>query len=114
METQRKGATHYGNTPTDNAGAKVQNIPDTHKDITEVLTYFQCISGTSLDCALSTGILRNSVTYHIDTLLKMGLLQVVKIAPDVHTGHKAQWYSADPSKWQKPRYIQLSLFEKEA
>ena len=113
METQRKGAATLSNTPTNNAGAKVQNIPDTHKDITEVLTYFQCISGTSRDCARSTGILRNSVTYHIDALLKMGLLQVVKIAPDVHTGHKAQWYSADPSKWQKPKFVQLSLFEED-
>ena len=115
MTEKEKGAT-LSNTPNtikNNTGAKVQNIQDTHKDMTVVLDYFRCISGTSLDCSLSTGILRNSVTFHIDTLQKLGLIQVVKIAPDKHTGYKAKYYSADPARWQKPKYVQLSLFEKE-
>ena len=115
MTEKEKGAT-LSNTPNtikNNTGAKVQNIQDTHKDMSIVLDYFRCISGTSLDCSLSTGILRNSVTFHIDTLQKLGLIQVVKIAPDKHTGYKAKYYSADPARWQKPKYVQLSLFEKE-
>lgn len=115
MKEKEKGAT-LSNTPNtikNNTGAKVQNIQDTHKDMSIVLDYFRCISGTSLDCSLSTGILRNSVTFHIDTLQKLGLIQVVKIAPDKHTGYKAKYYSADPARWQKPKYVQLSLFEKE-
>ena len=115
MEGKEKGATQSNtpNTIKNNTEAKVQNIQDTHKDMTVVLDYFRCISGTSLDCSLSTGILRNSVTFHIDTLQKLGLIQVVKIAPDKHTGYKAKYYSADPARWQKPKYVQLSLFEKE-
>ena len=112
MDKKEKGAT-LSNTPTDNTEAKVQNFPDIHKDMSIVLDYFRCISGTSLDCSLSTGILRNSVTFHINTLQKLGLIQVVKIAPDKHTGYKAKYYSADPARWQKPKYVQLSLFEKE-
>ena len=115
MEGKEKGATQSNtpNTIKNNTEAKVQKIYDTHKDMSIVLDYFRCISGTSLDCSLSTGILRNSVTFHIDTLQKLGLIQVVKIAPDKHTGYKAKYYSADPARWQKPKYVQLSLFEKE-
>ena len=109
MKEKEKGATQ-SNTPNDNTGAKVQNFPDIHKDMSIVLDYFRCISGTSLDCALNTGILRNSVTFHINTLQKLGLIQVVKIAPDTHTGYKAKYYSADPARWQKPKFVQLSLF----
>ena len=115
MKENAKGQTssHTPSTIKNNTGAKVQNFSDTHKDMSIVLDYFRCISGTSLDCSLSTGILRNSVTFHIDTLQKLGLIQVVKIAPDKHTGYKAKYYSADSSKWQKPKFVQLSLFEKE-
>ena len=71
MEGKEKGATQSNtpNTIKNNTGAKVQNIQDTHKDMSIVLDYFRCISGTSLDCSLSTGILRNSVTFHIYTLI---------------------------------------------
>ena len=112
MDKKEKGAT-LSNTPTDNTEAKLQNFPDIHKDMSIVLDYFRCISGTSLDCSLSTGILRNSVTFHIDALQKLGLIQVIKIAPDKHTGYKAKYYSADPARWQKPKFVQLSLFDKE-
>ena len=68
MEGKEKGATQSNtpNTIKNNTEAKVQKISDTHKDMSIVLDYFRCISGTSLDCSLSTGILRNSVTFHID------------------------------------------------
>ena len=115
MDKKEMGLTssHTPSNEKNNTEAKVQNIPDTHKDMTVVLDYFRCISGTSLDCALNTGILRNSVTFHIDTLQKLGLIQVVKIAPDKHTGYKAKYYSADSSKWQKPKFVQLSLFKED-
>ena len=115
MDKKEMGLTssHTPSNAKNNTEAKVQKNPDTHKDMTVVLDYFRCISGTSLDCSLSTGILRNSVTFHIDTLQKLGLIQVVKIAPDKHTGYKAKYYSADPARWQKPKFVQLSLFERE-
>ena len=115
MKEKEKGAT-LSNTPNtikNNTGAKVQNIQDTHKDMSIVLDYFRCISGTSLDCSLSTGILLGSVCRYVDYLLKIGAVQVTKIAPDKRTKHDAQYLSADSSKWQKPKYVQLSLFEKE-
>ena len=42
MKEKEKGATQ-SNTPNDNTGAKVQNIQDTHKDMSIVLDYFRCI-----------------------------------------------------------------------
>ena len=35
---------------------------------------------------------------------------MVKIAPDKRTKHDAQYLSADVTKWQKPKFVQLSLF----
>ena len=115
MDKKEMGQTssHTPSTIKNNTGAKVQNFPDTHKDMSIVLDYFRCISGTSLDCSLSTGILLGSVCRYVDYLLKIGALQVVKIAPDKRTKHDAQYLSADSSKWQKPKFVQLSLFERE-
>lgn len=65
-----------------------------------------------MDAALDLGVLRNSVTWYIDYLEKEGLLQAIYRRPDVHTGFKAKWYSADPTKWHtQPRNIQLDLFD---
>ena len=115
MTEKEKGAT-LSNTPNtikNNTSAKVQNIPDVGKDINVILDFFRYVEETRLGASLRTGILRNSVTFHIDALQKLGLIQVVKVAPDKHTGYKAKYYSADSSKWQKPKFVQLSLFEKE-
>ena len=44
------------------------------KDICKVFLYFRYNVGTSLDCAIATGVLRNSVTYYVDYLEKQRLL----------------------------------------
>lgn len=80
------------------------------KDINKVLDYFRYKDGTTLDCKIATGILRNSITWYVAQLEQLGLLQAVSVKPDAHTGFKAKYYSADPSKWIKRKPIQLSLF----
>lgn len=94
--------------------AKIQQ----EKDVCKVLDYFRYKVGTSLDVALSTGILRNSVTWYIAQLEELGELQAVCVRPDRHTGFKAKHYSADPAKWpHMPLKRELDLFpdtEKEA
>ena len=115
MEGKEKGAT-LSNTPNtikNNTSAKLQNIPDVGKDMNVILDFFRYVEETRLGASLRTGILLGSVCRYVDYLLKIGALQVVKIAPDKRTKHDAQYLSADSSKWQKPKYVQLSLFEKE-
>lgn len=93
--------------------AKVQNFGDNIKDLTKVLDYFRYTTGTTLDCMLATGVLRNSITWYISYLQSIGALQTVCRQPDRHTGRFAKHYSADPSQWRKTNYQQLSLFGKE-
>lgn len=87
-------------------GAKLHNPSDLWK----VLEYFKYKTGTTLDCMLETGILRNSITWYVDYAEKEGLIQVVKIAPDRHTGYMAGYYSADPMKWPERAKKPLDLF----
>lgn len=82
--------------------AKVQNI----KDITKVLGYFRYNMGTTLDCMLATGVRRNSITWYVHDLQKMGALRWVYRQPDQHTGRLAKYYSADPSQWRSNNYRQ--------
>ena len=112
MKENAKGQTssHTPSTIKNNTGAKVQNFPDIGKDLAEVWEFFRYVESTRLDCSLSTGILLGSVCRYVDYLLKIGALQVTKIAPDKRTKHDAQYLSADSSKWQKPKFVQLSLF----
>ena len=115
MTEKEKGAT-LSNTPNtikNNTSAKLQNIPDVGKDMNVILDFFRYVEETRLGASLRTGILLGSVCRYVDFLLKIGALQVTKIAPDKRTKHDAQYLSADSSKWQKPKYVQLSLFEKE-
>lgn len=93
--------------------AKVQNFGDNIKDLTKVLDYFRYTTGTTLDCMLATGVLRNSITWYVFYLQTIGALQTVCRQPDKHTGRLAKHYSADPSQWRKTSYQQLSLFGKE-
>ena len=93
--------------------AKVQNFGDNIKDLTKVLDYFRYTTGTTLDCMLATGVLRNSITWYVFYLTHIGALQTVCRQPDRHTGRLAKHYSADPSQWRKTNYQQLSLFGKE-
>ena len=112
MEGKEKGAT-LSNTPStikNNTRAKVQKIPDTQKDMSVILDFLRYVEETRLGASLRTGILLGSVCRYVDYLLKIGALQVVKIAPDKRTKHDAQYLSADVTKWQKPKFVQLSLF----
>ena len=115
MKENAKGQTssHTPSTIKNNTGAKVQNFPDIGKDLAEVWEFFRYVETTRLDCSLSTGILLGSVCRYVNYLLKIGALQVTKIAPDKRTKHDAQYLSADSSKWQKPKFVQLSLFGEE-
>ena len=80
------------------------------KDISKVLDFFRYKTATTLDCMIATGVLRNSITWYVAQLEQLGLLQVVFVKPDTHTGFKAKYYSADPSKWKKGTPKQLDLF----
>ncbi|WP_301061466.1 hypothetical protein [Phocaeicola sp.] len=83
------------------------------KDITKVLNYFRYTTGTTLDCMIATGVLRNSITYYVRDLENIGVLQAVYRMPDKHTHRLAKHYSADKSQWKQDKELQLSLFEKE-
>lgn len=69
------------------------------KDIIKVYEFFRYTVGTTLDCALATGILRNSITWYIQDLIDEGLLQSIGRSKDATTGYPANHYSADRSKW---------------
>ena len=80
-------------------------------DLAKVLDYFQHETGTTLDCMFETGILRNSVTWYVRYLERIGLIRAIYIDRDRRTHYLAKHYSADQTKWgiyQKD--IQLSLF----
>lgn len=94
------------NTPNDLTGANVV----TNKDICKVLDYFRYKPATTLDCAIDTGILRNSITWYVATLEKEALLQAVCRKPDKQTGFIANYYSSDPSLWAKHVPTELNLF----
>ena len=83
------------------------------KDICKVYDYFRYKVGTSLDCAIATGILRNSITWYISDLIDENLLQSIGRFRDSTTGFRANHYSADPSKWTNRGPVQLNLFDKE-
>lgn len=91
--------------------AKIGNLQKKTKDLSRVLQYFHYKVGTSLDCALSTGILRNSITWYICDLERLGLLQAIKKDKDKTTGFRAKYYSADQTLWCKASSTQLSIWE---
>ena len=92
------------------SSAKIQK----DSDLSIVLEYFKYTTGTTLDCMFATGVLRNSITWYVDYAVKEGMLQVVKIAPDSHTGHKAGYYSADRKQWKRTPMKPLCLFNEES
>ena len=94
-----------------NAGAKVSKYSETTKDLLKVLEYFRYTIGTTLDCAKTTGISRNSITWYVRELEKLKLLQTVCVKPDVQTGFKAKHYSSDPSQWARMPASEQSLFQ---
>lgn len=87
-------ADNYTEGNMDNA-AKVHNP----KDLYKILDFFRYKVGTTLDAALGTGILRNSITWYVSYLENEGLLQAVSIKRDRTTGYKAKHYSANPALW---------------
>ena len=93
-----------------NPGTKLQK----ESDLSIVLDFFRYTTGTTLDCMLATGILRNSITWYADYAVKEGLLQVVYVAPDKHTGHMAGYYSADRKQWKRMLPKPLSLFNEDS
>ena len=109
MNGKRKGGANATPTTTD---TKVTY----QKDIDKVYEFFRYTIGTTLDCAIATGVLRNSITYYVADLENLDLLKAVHKAPDSTTGRIAKHYSADPEEWKHlpTGYVQLDLFGKEA
>lgn len=82
------------------------------KDIAKVLLYFRYTTATTLDAMLATGILRNSITWYVRDLERLGELQAVCVKPDRHTKRMAKYYSADRCKWpHTPQKRELCLFD---
>ena len=82
------------------------------KDICKILAYFRYKTATTLDAMLATGVLRNSITWYVRDLERLGELQSVCTMPDRHTKRMAKYYSADRSKWpQKSQKRELGLFD---
>ncbi len=91
---------------------KVQTLIGKDKDLIRVLDYFRYKNGgaTTLMCMYETGILRNSITWYVDYLEKIGELQAIKKDKDPYTGFTAKYYSANQTLWERTRYQELSLF----
>ena len=106
MKEKRKGDANATPTTTD---TKVTY----QKDIDKVFEFFRYTTGTTLDCAIATGVLRNSITYYVADLEKMKMLQPVWKSADSTTGRTAKHYSADPAMWVQRGVKQLELFGKE-
>lgn len=85
-----------------------------NKDIAKVLDFFRYKTGTTLDAMIHTGILRNSITWYVDDLIKMDLLFVAYRMQDKHTKRMANHYSADPLYKNKVDRRQLTLFDLDA
>lgn len=91
------------------------NLVETNNctDLNRVLEYYRYKIGSTLDAAIATGILRNSITWYVSRLEKKGLLQVVCIKRDRTTGYMSKHYSAVSSQWESKSAEQLSLFGNE-
>lgn len=85
--------------------ANVQNYTDLQK----VLDFFLHNIGTSLDCAMHTHILRNSICYYIAMLERLDMVRWIFVRRDRTTGHRAKHYSADKSLWRDEQHLQLTL-----
>lgn len=108
MDDETNGCDKVAAPQRHNDGAKVSD----YTDMTKVLEYYRYNTGTTLDAAFDLGILRNSITYYVRDLEELGVLRAVFKKPDVRTGHKAKYYSANPKLWKacKPQLLELSLF----
>lgn len=86
-------------TPMPTFGSNSQPKVVSTKGIAKVLDYFRYTTGTTLDCAFATGVLRNSITYYVRDLEREKMLMAVYIAPDSTTGRRAKHYSANEEVW---------------
>lgn len=91
--------------------AKLAKPEENPKDFKRIYFWFKKNVGTTLDAALATGILRNSITYYVDHLETAGLLQAIHKDYDKTTHRIAKHYTANQTLWAKPKYVQLSLFD---
>lgn len=89
--------------------AKIQKYDDKER----VRLYFMHKEGTTLDCAFQTGILRNSITWHVSQLEHEGRLQAIMKKKDRTTHRRAKYYSANPAKWVMPRNVEPTFFSEE-
>ena len=110
MKGKKMRATPIGATPTTKDRTNVANYSQKEKDLSRVLEFFRYKVGTSLDCAISTKILRNSITWYIRSLEDMGLLMSVKKDKDQTTGFRAKFYSANQNEWPCNRWVQLNIW----
>lgn len=98
-------ATKRGKKMTSTSNPASSSIPsaklDNSKGIIKIYDYFRYKTATTLDAALGTGIPRNSITWYVDMLEKMGELKAVYSAPDQRTGRVAKHYSSNPGEWRK-------------
>lgn len=90
-----------------NGVTNVENISDLEK----VKMFFRDNVGTTLDCFIVTGILRNSITYYVAFLEAHNEIQAIYVGRDQTTGRMAKHYSTDKSKWKKQFPQEGSLFK---
>ncbi len=109
MNKKAKGCGEVTTPQRQDNGAKVSD----YSDMTKLLEYYRHKTGTTLDAAFDLKILRNSITYYVRDLEKLGVLRAIFKKPDVRTGRKAKYYSANPKLWKasKPQQLELSLFD---
>jgi hypothetical protein len=91
--------------------AKLAKPEENPKDLERIYLWYKENVGTTLDAALATGILRNSITYYVDHLECAKKLQAIYKDYDKTTHKMAKHYTANQTLWTKPKYVQLSLFE---
>lgn len=88
---------------------KVQRINDMRK----VLTYLQTHVANSLSISIDVRVMRCSITWYLDSLIKDGHIQVVGRGFDERTHSWMNLYTADKNQWKKPDSKQLDLFREE-
>ena len=108
---KQKGTPETTGAPETETGAKLGNSTETCKDLQKVLDYFRYTIGTTLDCAMSVKVLRNSITWYVAELEKLNLLQVVCVKRDRTTGRKAKHYSGNRALWANNSTRELFLFD---
>ena len=85
MKKNNKGGANATPTAT---GTKVTY----QKDIDKVYEFFRYTIGTTLDCAIATGVLRNSITYYVADLEKLEYPTESRIAVEKKCCHHRKWH----------------------